>query len=162
MRKGILVLIALITVFITISAVSAEGFDFSFGSQSDSKGGSINVENNKLTVQDEKFTIPSGFKENESARLLAQDSPDVNGAKVTFVKFENGDKNFTVKVIFGNYLKFNLSVSDGGENKTIGDFNGVYVPDDNNGVGFSYLANPDKLVQIHAPDEATLQSILKK
>ncbi len=160
MKKIMMVLIALLAIAVTISAVSAEGWNFSFGEESNSDGGSVSVENEKLKVQDEEFTIPDGYKEDESARLLAEESPDFKNAKVTVVTLENGDKNITVKVIFGDDMGFTLSADEDGENKTIGDINGVYVPEDGE-IVFSYLPDSDNLVQIHAPDDETLEAFLK-
>lgn len=163
MRKILVVALALIAIgIVTASAVSAEGWNFSFGSESNSDGGSISVENNKLKIQDEDFTIPDGYQENEKSRILAQDSPDFKGAKVSGAIFLNGDKNITVKVIYGDNLGINLTAdpADGGENKTIGDHNGVLVTGE--GVAkFSYVDGDDKFIQIAAPSEAEIQTLLK-
>ena len=50
MKKIMIVLIALIAIGISIGAVSAEGFSFSFGSESNTDGGQFSLENNKLNL----------------------------------------------------------------------------------------------------------------
>lgn len=163
MRKILIVAVALIAIgIIAIGAVSAEEWSFNFGQETNSDGGSININNNELKIQDEKFTIPEGFKEIEKSRILGKDSPEIQGGKVSGVLLKNGDKNITVKVIYGKDLGINLTANpdDGGENKTIGGHNGVLVASDNN-VEFTYKISGDKLVQIDAPAESDVEALLK-
>ena len=132
MKKIMIVLIALIAIGISVGAVSAEGFSFSFGSDSNSDGGSIEVNNNELKIQGEKYTIPDGYKENESARILAND---------------------------GEFSNLRPSGPDA-QNKTIGGHAGFLTPKDNL-VQFDYQQAKDKVIEISAPDEQTVEAVLK-
>ena len=87
MKKIMIFGAILLTICISISAVSA--FEFSFDSSSsdssNSNGGSVSLKDNELTIQDFKFIIPEGYKENKSAQILAEDA-DQNafpGFKIT-------------------------------------------------------------------------------
>lgn len=74
--------VLLLAICVSVSAVSAEddGFSFSFSSSdsSNSDGGSVQVENNVVTIQDLKFTIPDGFKENESAKKVGEEADRIH------------------------------------------------------------------------------------
>ena len=100
MRKGIAILIVLAAFCIAVGVVSAEEWSFSSSSASSTDGGSIEVNNNEIKIQDEKFKIPDGYKEDEDARILAQTTGDGKDAKISSCHLENGDKAITIKVIF--------------------------------------------------------------
>lgn len=162
MKKILIVLIALLAIGISISAVSAEGFSFSFGSDSNSDGGSVDVNNNQLTIQNEKFTIPDGYKENESGRVLAGDASAQfgNGAKVTTCDLIKDNNIIIIKVFFGDGAFENITPSNpDAVNKTIGGHSG-FVSQKNSSVIFDYGSN-GKMVEILAPDEQTIESVLK-
>ncbi len=158
MKKIVIVLIALIAIGISISAVSAEGFNFSFGSDSNSDGGDIKLENNKLSLQGIDFNIPEGFKENESARLLANDTDAFGeGCKVTATEFYNNATNIIVKVFFAN--DGTIDNLTGPNPLKIGDKDGFISEKDGRAI-FDYGVD-GKVIEINAPDKETIQSILK-
>ena len=145
MKKIMIFGAILLTICISISAVSA--FEFSFDSSSsdssNSNGGSVSLKDNELTIQDFKFIIPEGYKENKSAQILAEDA-DQNafpGFKITTEQFDNGEDSIIIKVVFGD------DKMDG------------YLSEYNDGVSFDYIED-GKLVEIFAPDEETLSTLL--
>lgn len=158
MKKVIIVLIALIAIGVSISAVSAEGFNISFGSESNSNGGDISINNDKLSLQGVNFKIPDGFKENESARMVANATNAFGeGCKVTGTEFCKDNVNFIVKVFFANDGKIeNLT---GANPKTIGGHEG-FITEQGNRTIFDYGVD-GKVVEINAPDQQTIESILK-
>lgn len=164
MKKIMIVLIALIAIGISIGAVSAEGFSFSFGSDSNSDGGSIEVNNNELKIQGEKYTIPDWYKENESARILAGDVSAQFGedSKVTTCELNKDNNTVLIKVFFANDGEFSNLRPSGpdAQNKTIGGHAGFLTPKDNL-VLFDYQQTKDKVIEISAPDEQTVEAVLK-
>lgn len=157
MKKIIIVLVALIAIGVSISAVSAEGFNFSFGSETNSDGGDLSIDNDKLKIQGIEFKIPEGFKENESARMLANDTDAFGeGCKVSATEFYNNDTNIVVKVFFANDGKIeNLT----GENplKLAGQ-DGFFTEAEGRAI-FDYGVD-GKVIEINAPDQETIESIL--
>ena len=83
MRKGIAILVALAVFCIAVGVVSAEEWSFSSSSASSTDGGSIEVNNNEVKIQDETFKIPDGYKEDQDARILAQTTGDGKNAKIS-------------------------------------------------------------------------------
>lgn len=153
-----IVLVALIAIGVSISAVSAEGFNFSFGSESNSDGGDISLDNDKLKIQGVEFKIPEGFKENESARILANDTDAFGeGCKVSATEFYNNDTNIVVKVFFANDGTIdNLT----GENPMkIANHDGFLTEKDGRTI-FDYDVD-GKVIEINAPDQDTIKSILE-
>ena len=160
MKKIIIVLIALIAIGVSIGAVSAEGFSFSFGSESNSDGGDFSLNNDKLSLQGIDFKVPTGFKENESARMVAN-ATEAFGEKCkeSSTEFYNNDTNFFVKVFFADDGKFDdLKVNDA-TNKTIAGHEG-FISEKEGRTLFDYLVD-GKIIEINAPDQQTLESILK-
>ena len=157
MKKIMIVLVALIAIGVSISAVSAEGFSFSFGSESNSDGGDISIDNDKLKIQGVEFKIPEGFKENESARMLANSTDAFGeGCKVSGTEFYNNDTNIVVKVFFANDGKIeNLT----GDNKmTIAGKEGFLTEKEGRSI-FDYDVD-GKVIEVNAPDQDTIKSIL--
>ena len=162
--------VILLAICLTISAVSADdGWSFSFSSSesSNSDGGVMSFENGKLVLQDVEFTIPDGYKENESAQKLAADAEDVDDAKYSVCQFLKDGKELIVKVFFfdeNTNLEFNnLEPSDSEVEKTIAGIDGVYDANKygDNTPTFRFLED-GKLVEVNAPDDDTIDSILKK
>jgi hypothetical protein len=159
MRKGIAILIALAAFCIAVGVVSAEEWSFSTGTATNSDGGSIEINNNEVKIQDETFKLPDGYKEDEDARVLAEETGDGKGAKISACKFENGDKNITIKVIFSDGGITNVTGPDGAKDATIGGQAGFLTKEDD-GVLFDYNKD-DKLIEISAPSQEELESLFK-
>lgn len=160
MRKILLVALAIFAVCITVSAVSADdGWSFSFGSESNSNGGSIDVNNNELKIQDVKFTIPEGFKELEDKRLVGNDSTSIKGAKVTGTAIQKGNDTIVIKVTYGEGGIKNITGGEGSQNQTIAGHSGFLTTGDNE-VIFDYDDN-EKLVEIVAPSQELIEAVLK-
>lgn len=160
MKKIIIVLIALIAIGVSIGAVSAEGFSFSFGSESNSDGGDFSLNNDKLSLQGIDFKVPTGFKENESARMVANATEAFGEkCKVSGSEFYNNDTNIIINAFFANDGKFDdLKVNDA-TNKTIAGHEG-FISEKEGRTLFDYLVD-GKIVEINSPDQQTLESILK-
>lgn len=123
----------------------------------------MSFDNGKLKLQDVEFTIPDGFKENESAQKLAA-AEDVEDAKYSVCQFINDGKEIFVKVFFfddGN--EFNsLKPVDTEVEKTIAGIDGVYDANKYNDSTPTFRFLKDgKLVEINAPDDDTIASMLK-
>ena len=151
---------ALITICIAIGAASAADWSFNVGSDTNSNGGSIQINNNELKIQDEKFTIPDGYKENESARDVGADGKgNFEGAKVSICELKKGNETILIKVFFADGGIHNLTPLENSENKTIGGHNG-FLTTENGLVTFDYGVN-EKVVEIVAADESAIESVLK-
>lgn len=165
MKKILMVGAILLAICITISAVSADegwGFSFSSSDETNSNGGSVKLDNNVLTIQDFKFTIPDGFKENESAKVVGEDADQDTfpGFKGSVAQFDKGDDSIIIKVLFGD-TKMEDDKYTPGENytaKEIADQDG-WINTYDNGVIFDYIED-GKLVQIFAPDEQILSDLI--
>ena len=157
----------LLAICLTVSAVSADddwSFSFSSSESSNSDGGAVSFENGKLKLQDVEFTIPEGFEENESAQKLAAAAEDVEDAKYSVCQFINDGKEVIVKVFFfDNGQEFvNLEPMENEVEKTIAGIDGVYDANkyNDNTPTFRFLQD-GKLVEVNAPDDDTLASVLK-
>lgn len=160
MRKGLLVLIALLAICITISAASAADWSFNFGSSSSSDGGDIKIDNDKLSLQGIDFKIPEGYKENESARILAKDTNQFGeNGKVSATEFYNNNSTIVIKSFFATDGKYENLNADNATEKTIGGQKG-FVTEKDGEVLFDYLID-GKICEIVAPNEDTIGSLLK-
>ena len=160
MKKIIIVLIALIAIGVSIGAVSAEGFSFSFGSESNSDGGDFSLNNDKLSLQGIDFKVPTGFKENESARMVANATEAFGEkCKVSGSEFYNNDTNIIINAFFANDGKFDDLKVNNATNKTIAGHEG-FISEKEGRILFDYLVD-GKIVEINSPDQQTLESILK-
>ena len=160
MKKIIIVLIALIAIGVSIGAVSAEGFSFSFGSESNSDGGDFSLNNDKLSIQGVDFKVPEGFKENESARMVANATEAFGEkCKVSGSEFYNNDTNIIINAFFANDGKFDDLKVNNATNKTIAGHEGKKRKKEGR-ILFDYLVD-GKIIEINAPDQQTLESILK-
>lgn len=157
--------VILLAICLSISAASAFewNFDFSSSDSTNSNGGSISLENNELTIQDFKFVIPEDFKENESAKVLAEDADQdaFPGFKMSSERFDKGNDSIIIKVLFGDKEFDEDAYTPGDEavSKEIADVSG-YLTEYNDGVSFDYVKD-GKLIEIFAPDEETLSSLLE-
>lgn len=168
MNKKILMIgVALLAICISVGAVSAWEWNFSSSSSSSSDGGDISFENGVLKLQGVEFKIPEGYKQNESGQKLAEDAPNIQGAKASLTEFIKDGKSIITKVFFfpdNSGEITNLTTSEAGfENKTIGGINGIINPNlyGDNTPTFRYIVD-GKLVEVNAPDEATIESVIKK
>ncbi len=159
MRKGIAILVALAVFCIAVGVVSAEEWSFSSSSASSTDGGSIEVNNNEVKIQDETFKIPDGYKEDQDARILAQTTDDGKNAKISSCHFENGDKAITIKVIFSEAGITNVTGPQGSKDATIGGQAG-FLTQEKDGVLFDYNKD-DKLIEISAPTQEDLEALFK-
>ena len=156
----------LLAICITISAVSADdgwSFNFSSNEETNSDGGSVKLENNVLTIQDFKFTIPDGFKENESEKVVGEDADQdaFPGFKISSERFDKGDDSIIIKVLFGDE-KLDTDTYEPGENYTaekIGDKEG-WIVEYLDGFSFDYIED-GKLVEIFAPDEQSVIDLIE-
>lgn len=167
MKKYLILVAVLIAVVgLTLGAVSAEGWSFNFGSSSSSNsdGGQYEFTNGALKLQDLTFKIPDGYKENESAKKLAEPAVDLENAKYSLAAFDKDGKQIIVKVFFSDDDKFtSLSgTNEGDVNKTVAGIDGVYNNQafSDGSVEFKFLKD-GKLADVIAQDDATLESILK-
>jgi hypothetical protein len=161
MRKILFVALAIFAICITVSAVSADdSWSFSFGSESNSDGGSVDINNNELKIQDEKFTIPEGFEELEKERLVGDDSKDFPGAKISTCVLQKGNETILVKVTFGDGKFENVTGPDGSQKITIGGQEGYISTDADNDTVFDYGVN-NKIVEIVAPSQDLIGEVLK-
>lgn len=165
MKKIMMVGVILLAICLSISAASAFewNFDFSSSDSTNSDGGSISLENNELTIQDFKFVIPEDYKENESAKILAEDADQdaFPGFKMSSERFDKGNDSIIIKVLFGDKEFDEDAYTPGDEavSKEIADVSG-YLTEYNDGVSFDYVED-GKLIEIFAPDEETLSSLLE-
>ena len=165
MKKLFAVGIILLAICISISAVSADdGFSFNFSSSdsSNSNGGSVEVNNNNVKIQDIQYTIPDGFKENQSAQIVGEDAEQDSfpGFKISSVRFDKGDDSIIIKVLFGDDKLDENTYTPGNDTvaKKVGDVDG-YLAEFTDGISFNYIKD-GKLIEIFAPDEKTLTSVL--
>lgn len=167
MRKVLMISAILLAICLTVGAVSADddwSFNFSASEGSNSDGGQMSFENGKLNLQDVEFTIPDGFEENESAQTLAGEATDVEDAKYSVCQFIKDGKEIIVKVFFfddGSEFT-NLTTMDNEVEKNIAGIDGVYDPNKygDNTPTFKFLQD-GKLVEVNAPDDDTITSVLK-
>lgn len=159
--------VLLLAICISVSAVSAEdgswSFDFSSSDSTNSDGGSVQVDNNVVTIQGFKFTIPDGFKENESAKKVGEEAdqelfPDF---KESTVAFDKGDDRYLITVLFGDEKVDDDSYTPAknATEKELADVDGWYEEYDD-GAAFDYIED-GKLIHIFAPNEKGLISLLE-
>lgn len=168
MKKILIIGVALLAICISISAVSAdEGWSFNFSSSdsSNTDGGQMKFDNGKLNLQDLAFTIPDGFKENESARKLAEAAEDVKDAKYSACEFIKDGKEIVVKVFFSTDGSdfTNITPDDASAvEKTIAGNKGYFFENKygDNTPTFQFIKE-GKLVEVNAPDEASIESVIK-
>lgn len=168
MKKIMILGVILLSVCISLAAVSAAdddgGFSFNFSSSesSNSNGGEVSLNNNELTIQGIKYTIPEGFEENESAQKVGEDAKDgFEGFQISNVEFNKGEQFIYIKVIFGgngidedSYTPANDTVA-----KEVAGENGWFTQY-NDSVSFDYIED-GKLIEIFAPDEKVLTDLIK-
>ena len=168
MKFKYMFVMGLILAILMVGAVSADdswSFNFSSSDSSNSNGGAMSFENGKLKLQDVEFTIPDGFKENESAQKLAEDATDVEDAKFSICQFIKDGEEIVVKVFFfDNGDEFtSLKPIDNEVEKTMAGIGGVYDANryGDNTPTFRFLED-GKLVEINAPDDDTINSVIKQ
>lgn len=169
MKKILMVGAILLAICISISAVSAdEGWSFNFGSSesSNSDGGffSLNTGTNLLEIQKLQYTIPDGYKENESFRVVgvdANESSFPDDTKETAGQFVNGDDSIIVNVFYRDtaFEEDGYVPAEGAVTEKIAGQNG-WITEDEDGVTFDFVKD-GKIVEIDTPNEQVLQSILE-
>lgn len=166
MKKILMVGVVLLAICITIGAVSAEGwsFDFSSSDSTNSDGGQMKFDNGKLNLQGIDFTIPDGYKENESAQKLAEKADDPKDAKYSVCSFINGDKEIITKVYFSDDTQYNSLTpeDDASVEKTMAGIKGIYFENkyNDNTPTFEFIKD-GKIVEVNGPDDATIESVIK-
>lgn len=165
-RKFLLAGVILLAICVTVGAVSADdswSFSFSSSSQSNTDGGDVSITNNNLKIQGLEFIIPDGFKENESARLVGNDTDQNSfpGFKISKVQFDKGNESLTIKVIYGDN-KLNSSTYTPANDTVSGKIHDIdgYITEYKDGVSFDYLKD-GKLVEIIAPNKEMIDSLFK-
>ena len=133
--------------------------EFLFRSETNSDGGSIAINNNELKIQDEKFTIPEGFKEDEKERVVGGESNAVDGGKVTGSVFKKGNESLLVEVHFADGGIENITYPEDSKNVTIGKQAGVLSESEEGNSIFDFESN-GKLVQIIASNEDIIEEVL--
>lgn len=164
MKKIMLLGVLLLTVCISLSAVSA--FEWNFGSSSsestNTDGGSISLDDNVLKIQGLEYTVPEGYTEDKKEQALAEeaDQDAFPGFKVSSETFVKGNDSIIIKVLFGDEEMDEDSYTPGENavNKEIAGTKG-YLKQYDDGVSFDYIID-GKLVEIFAPDEETLSTLL--
>lgn len=108
----------------------------------------------EVTIGNEKFNIPDGFKENSNQSCVIQDS-----SGTTYIKaYDNADdEGIAINVIIDNSGTPELPDDmPGTVNKTIKGIDGIFNNDTNE---FTYVHN-DTMVTVCGPSEALLEEIL--
>ena len=169
MKKILMIGAVLLAICISVSAVSADdSWSFNFGSSesSNSNGGfiSLNTANNLLEIQKLQYTIPDGYKENESYRVVGEDTNQSSfpeGTKITSCKFIKGDDSIIIKVIFSDeeFKADEYTPSDNAVEKEIANQSG-WLEEFNDGMCFDYVKD-GKIVEIFAPDEKVIESLIE-
>ena len=168
MKKILVILSVFLAICLTIGAVSADdGWSFSFSSESSisssSNGGQVDFNNGELNIQGLKFTIPDGFKENETVKLVGEEANQTAfpGFSVSTDRFDKGDEFVVIKVIYGDNKLDNDSCTPSADTvaKQIEGHSGHFTQYED-GVSFDYLQD-GKLVEIVASSEDVLSSVLK-
>lgn len=112
-----------------------------------------------VSIESLNFSIPDGYSENTSAADTWNDGLMDHNYK----QFNDGDKEISIEVmsIPSGAVITSLDAGDGESEKTIGSASGLISDyDEENQVCFRYI-DGDKEVVIYAPDEATLEKIIK-
>ena len=134
------------------------------GGYSSSNGGEIDFNNGKLKIQGFEFTVPEGYKENDTAKKVGEEAdqkafPDFS---ISIDRFDKGNDSIIFKVVYGDKKLDNSTYTPNSDSqsKNIGGHDGYLLQYDD-GVSFTYLED-GKLVEIFAPDENVLSSVFKK
>ena len=158
-KKTLMTGLFLLVVCVSISAVSAIDISYSSSEISDSEGDSITFDNGKLVIQGIEFAIPDGYKEVDKGKKLGIDSKALNGFKESSDTFTKGNDRITIKVSYSNTTEGEYTPANNTVEKTISNQTGWFI-EDNAGAVFTYIKDK-KIVEILAPDEQTLASIIK-
>ena len=169
MKKILIIGAILLAICISISAVSADdswSFNFSSSESSNSEGGafSLNTVNNLLQIQGLNYTIPEEYKENESFRAVGEDanlSSLPENSKITCAEFINGNDSIIIKTFFHDqpFDEDGYTPAKNAVKKEIADQEG-WLEEYEDGVTFDFVED-GKIVEIFAPDEKVLETILK-
>lgn len=159
MKKIFAIGVVLLALMFTLSAVSAEGWSWNFSSES-SNGADVSVDNDAVTVQGIKFKIPEGLAENETHRVLGNDSDVTEGAKYSKVTLENETVDVVIKVIYADGETLTAKDNGKGEAKTIGGHNGFLFND--NGIYVFDYDQDGKLVELMSSNQGLFEKVLAK
>lgn len=159
-RKILMIGLLLLVVCVSISAVSAD-FNFSFSSSesSNSDGDSIKFDNGKLVIQGLEFAIPDGYTEVDNEKVLGGNDTNFPGFKVSSDAFTKGNDKIIVKVIYSDTTTGDYTPPANATNKTIGNQTGWFMQENSDSI-FIFIKDR-KVVQIIAPNEETIGSIIK-
>ena len=165
MKKSFLMAgVILLAICITVSAVSADdswSFNFSSDSETNTDCGQVEITNNHVKIQGFEFDIPEGYEANDSAKVVGEDAGDsFKDFKASQVRFDKGDDSIIIKVVCGDNELDDDSYTPDDDTvaKKINDVDGYFAEYDD-GVSFDYIED-GKLVEIFAPDEKALQSLI--
>ena len=165
-----IILIALVTLCLAVSAVSA--WEFSFGSQSSSSSSvstdgdvaTVDYKDGSLKISGMEFKIPSGYEQNTNETRTGADTnlTGVDGAKLSSATFTNGNKTIIVKCVYANDGKIDkyTPATSNAQNQTINNHAGFLEKHPDGSITYTYI-DDGKIIQIESPDEATINEILK-
>lgn len=160
MKKLLMAVLLLLTICVSLTAVSAEfNIGLSSSESSNFDGDPITFENGKLVIQGIEFAIPDGYKEVEKSKIVEGESKTYKGFNISSDTLAKGKDQIIVRVSYSNtteaeYAPFNTTVE-----KTINNYTGWFI-EDNFGAVFTYIKDR-KLVQVVAPNEDTLYYVIK-
>lgn len=152
MKKTAILLITLVAICVSLGVVFADN------------GSEVNFADGKLTILDVDFNIPDGYTQDTSSTQngVPANLTGADDAKQYAARFTTSDgKEIIVKVVVSDTIQFTSYTPEGDyTQKTIGGKEGflqTYAGD--NTPYFTYI-DDGKLIQIWAPDEATIESII--
>lgn len=160
MKKIVCVLIALLAVCLTLSAVSAdEGWSFSFGSNTD--GGELEYSDGNLTIQGFNYTIPTGYEEQVDMQSIGVEDNESEGYYYTTDVFTKGDDQIIITVTYSdeNITADDFTFTGNPDNTTISGIAGYSEEKDDGSYAFTYFED-GYMIGITAPDEATVEKLL--
>ena len=167
MKKILMIGAILLAICISISAVNADdswSFNFSSSESSNSEGGEFSLNNNQLQIQGLNYAVPDGYKENETYRSVGEDanlSSLPEDSKITCAEFIKGNDSIIIKIFFSNekFEADQYTPADNAIEQKIGNQDG-WIQKFDDRVIFDYVED-GKIVEIVAPDEKILESLIK-
>lgn len=155
MNRKIIAILAILVMAVSVSAVSAFGFD-------DLVGGDSSDEPKTVEIDGFEFALPDDFKENSSYEAINEKSETGNVEYTYCQKLFENSKGDSVSILVGDYgdLKVTDSIIStlGGEKTTIKGIDG-YMSEESGISIFSYPKD-DKLVVITADNEDQIEGFI--
>ena len=153
-KKISLVLVVLLALVASLGAISADDH------------ADIKFANGLLSIEHSTFKIPTGFVENQNARLVDQHTTILNNVPVEESKavFTQGNKNISVSYYeIDDGVTVHLDPVGNTVSKTIAGHQGLFEQQPDGSCAFMFsVPNGDAndLVQIVAPDEQTIATLI--